>query len=222
MKYIKSILAGSAILVAQSAGAATFDFDNIADNNSPAASLDSFTGSIGAGPFFGERGALSMNFSSGSIGLTATANEVTGAVINPYLDSGNAGLGACKVLTGNAQCSPSSDDNVTTGEILTLTFDQVVTITETTFVNGSHGTSFLGTFDLQIDGGAVNTYNLTHLFAMDLTGTEFAFSNVNVNTGNKYQFYINTMEVQAVPVPAAAWLFGSGLLGLVGVARRKS
>jgi hypothetical protein len=24
-----------------------------------------------------------------------------------------------------------------------------------------------------------------------------------------------------VPVPAAAWLFGSGLLGLIGVARRK-
>ena len=28
-------------------------------------------------------------------------------------------------------------------------------------------------------------------------------------------------DVSAVPVPAAAWLFGSGLLGLVGVARRK-
>ena len=28
-------------------------------------------------------------------------------------------------------------------------------------------------------------------------------------------------EVAAVPVPAAVWLFGSGLLGLVGVARRK-
>ncbi len=27
--------------------------------------------------------------------------------------------------------------------------------------------------------------------------------------------------VSAVPVPAAAWLFGSGLLGLVGVARRR-
>jgi hypothetical protein len=25
-----------------------------------------------------------------------------------------------------------------------------------------------------------------------------------------------------VPVPAAVWLFGSGLLGLVGIARRKS
>ena len=30
-----------------------------------------------------------------------------------------------------------------------------------------------------------------------------------------------TGSVSAVPVPAAAWLFGSGLIGLVGVARRK-
>ncbi len=29
-------------------------------------------------------------------------------------------------------------------------------------------------------------------------------------------------EVQAVPVPAAVWLFASGLLGLVGVARRQA
>lgn len=30
-----------------------------------------------------------------------------------------------------------------------------------------------------------------------------------------------TIGVSAVPIPAAAWLFGSGLLGLVGIARRK-
>lgn len=29
------------------------------------------------------------------------------------------------------------------------------------------------------------------------------------------------VDVQVVPVPAAAWLFGSGLIGLVAVARRK-
>ncbi|MCP4042838.1 MAG: VPLPA-CTERM sorting domain-containing protein, partial [Gammaproteobacteria bacterium] len=28
-------------------------------------------------------------------------------------------------------------------------------------------------------------------------------------------------DVSAVPVPAAVWLFGSGLIGLLGVARRK-
>ncbi len=32
---------------------------------------------------------------------------------------------------------------------------------------------------------------------------------------------VRSGNVSAVPVPAAAWLFGSGLLGLVGVARRK-
>jgi len=30
-----------------------------------------------------------------------------------------------------------------------------------------------------------------------------------------------SLDINAVPVPAAVWLFGSGLLGLVGVARRK-
>lgn len=33
--------------------------------------------------------------------------------------------------------------------------------------------------------------------------------------------YTQTLELNSVPVPAAVWLFGSGLLGLVGVARRK-
>ena len=33
---------------------------------------------------------------------------------------------------------------------------------------------------------------------------------------------VQTGDVSAVPVPAAVWLFGSGLLGLIGVARRNS
>jgi hypothetical protein len=33
--------------------------------------------------------------------------------------------------------------------------------------------------------------------------------------------YATFTEVTAVPIPAAAWLFGSAMLGLVGVARRK-
>jgi len=35
------------------------------------------------------------------------------------------------------------------------------------------------------------------------------------------QFRADTINVSTVPVPAALWLFGSGLLGLIGVARLK-
>jgi len=41
-------------------------------------------------------------------------------------------------------------------------------------------------------------------------GVDAYFDNITIST-----------EVAAVPVPAAVWLFGSGLLGLIGVARRK-
>jgi hypothetical protein len=41
-------------------------------------------------------------------------------------------------------------------------------------------------------------------------GVDAFFDNITITT-----------DVSAVPVPAAVWLFGSGLLGLIGVARRK-
>ncbi|MFC1772640.1 lectin-like protein [Pseudomonadota bacterium] len=34
--------------------------------------------------------------------------------------------------------------------------------------------------------------------------------------------YVVEYELSAIPLPAAVWLFGSGLIGLVGVARRKA
>lgn len=40
-------------------------------------------------------------------------------------------------------------------------------------------------------------------------------------SGGGFNLETVAMEVQTVPVPAALWLFGSGLLGLVGMARRK-
>ena len=39
-------------------------------------------------------------------------------------------------------------------------------------------------------------------------------------SGN-WGYTLNLSGVSAVPVPTAVWLFGSGLLGLIGVARRR-
>jgi hypothetical protein len=39
--------------------------------------------------------------------------------------------------------------------------------------------------------------------------------------GDHYSWAVHSGNVSAVPVPAAVWLFGSGLMGLLGLARRK-
>ena len=38
---------------------------------------------------------------------------------------------------------------------------------------------------------------------------------------NRFAWAVHSGNVSAVPVPAAVWLFGSGLIGLLGLARRK-
>ncbi|MCW8933167.1 MAG: VPLPA-CTERM sorting domain-containing protein [Gammaproteobacteria bacterium] len=55
------------------------------------------------------------------------------------------------------------------------------------------------------------------------------FSDENTNNWNGYEglgvygngIYLVRESISAVPVPAAVWLFGSGLIGLVGVSRRR-
>lgn len=43
----------------------------------------------------------------------------------------------------------------------------------------------------------------------------------DLKTYGSYAWAVRSGDVSAVPVPATAWLFGSGLLGLISIARRK-
>ena len=47
-------------------------------------------------------------------------------------------------------------------------------------------------------------------------GTIYALDDIHLADHARYNY-----TPSAVPVPAAAWLFGSGLIGLVGIARRR-
>ena len=61
-----------------------------------------------------------------------------------------------------------------------------------------------------------------NITSINLEGiNDFGGFSLNLIGTNTYdgEFFVN--EVSAVPVPAAAWLFGSGLIGLISVARRK-
>ena len=79
---------------------------------------------------------------------------------------------------------------------------------------------------LAYQGIDVDTIQLADLAAGLWTSNEFVLAWEDV-TASKADFDFNDMvlmveSVQPVPVPAAVWLFGSGLLGLVGIARRKA
>lgn len=65
------------------------------------------------------------------------------------------------------------------------------------------------TADIFLDGA--NTWN----------GTTGTMSTTQATAGGVSLATYTFTEVAEVPLPAAAWLFGSGLIGLVGVARRK-
>jgi len=80
----------------------------------------------------------------------------------------------------------------------------------------------------------VGDVTLTGVRSFYWSGTEFGISNAwkfnfifgSQNFWNKlipsdFGWAVRSGDVGAIPVPAALWLFGSGLLGLVAMARRK-
>lgn len=68
-----------------------------------------------------------------------------------------------------------------------------------------------------------SVYNLSFMFAHNDSDLALNFSGVGLQGLADESWGLDNVhvEVSAVPVPAAAWLFGSGLLGLIGVARRR-
>jgi hypothetical protein len=66
---------------------------------------------------------------------------------------------------------------------------------------------------------------VNHAFAFIVGNSTSLVSSLTLATstigGDFTNIGIGVLDVTAVPVPAAAWLFGSGLLGLIGISRRK-
>jgi len=87
-----------------------------------------------------------------------------------------------------------------------------------------------GGFDLLL-GMSFDIIDITGIRSsefFDLTQGDIVLSDngfdlfIDYTGGDGNDIVLTTIMPSAVPVPAAVWLFGSGLIGLVGVARRKT
>lgn len=75
---------------------------------------------------------------------------------------------------------------------------------------------------VQLGVSGTGLFTNSNASAMDgHTLGDFSYTGANTLSTSNRGYALTSLTTSAVPVPAAAWLLGSGLLGLVGVARKR-
>lgn len=109
----------------------------------------------------------------------------------------------------------SIGDSATPGQAISMTVNP-----------GQIGMHFLFDWSIHTDIDVLNVFDVSY------SGSDMILTSTDVDGNGRIGFAMvdgpfqgvdmATSFVIATPVPAAAWLFGSGLMGLLGVARRKA
>lgn len=176
----------------------------------------------------GERGVADgtvINFD----GLDVTFSSLSGGAFFAYFDDEfnglPGGLGVCETLVAGdgSKCATRGDDNIRSGEAVTLTFDENVTVSNFSFSDKEHrDLNSNGTNSLWIainDPNAFVSYSFADAVALvvsDVTLIRFAFG----EDGNGLQYYVNGFTASPVPLPAAAPFLLAGIAGLAFAGRR--
>lgn len=163
---------------------------------------------------------LAINANAGTAGLTGVW---AGEYIWADLDAG----GSCDFCPGIAQPWTFNFDNGTAEIVNTITiFGADYTFHDTTFTDNNDGTySGLILFDVVYDSSVFNDVLIDIIWDITDTGiVSTRYGRIAIDSpwfpGSFMTFNVD-LSPNPVPIPSAVWLFGSGLLGLIGVARRK-
>lgn len=109
--------------------------------------------------------------------------------------------------------------NIATGDLggTNLAFDKLIT----GFGANWSGVSNDRTTSIIIGNEVIDLPNINGGFFGFISDVAFTSVDFVLTSGAADGFAIDNVVYSPVPLPAAAWLFGSGLLGLVGMSRRK-
>jgi len=206
-----------------SSGFAVESFTMVGGSSLPAGTIS------GSGELVKEAGFESITLDVTGENLDIYITDVLSG--NPYFDGDSGGrdggLGSCRVLTSSAQCAPSSDDNLTITESEAIRMDfrtdsgasQQAFFGDFTFRDNNH---FLinGAVQVSHDGGSSIISVLNGIADFSVIDPS-SFLIFNDQPGATSNYYVSQANISAVPVPAAVWLLGSALGGLLALRRRR-
>ncbi|MGO9379191.1 MAG: NF038129 family PEP-CTERM protein [Dissulfurispiraceae bacterium] len=165
----------------------------------------SYNFSVNTSSVSGQQGYIDMQYNPG-ISSTGAGSASTVNFIS------DASLGTIQLTGGATGALPSVVINNTTGYndyFQALTFGN--TLNFTLNLSGAAGNSFYLAFLDPTQSIPLLTTDSTNGYAtiIDMNSNGAAVTNLS-----------SQVSVNATPIPAAAWLLGSGLMGLVGIRRK--
>lgn len=229
MKPIRELNAIKITIVAAFLSATSYT--NAAPINELIITGGSFIFSTGGGTLnpaaFSSMSVDGLNY-DGSVPATSgsEASYASTSIVTAQFSTSENDFGSIAVFTSDSD-QVSSGFPATTGDIT----DSILTLdlsAWTMFWNGSYFN--MGSSSDLVDGSVCVTVTATNCSTAITTTYDAATGGFTatwnaVTVGGCCNGHLSTWNitgtVSAVPVPAAVWLFGSGLIGLAGIARRK-
>ena len=173
---------------------------------------------------------LQGQFEQPAFPATYAANSVTMDLVSGVSQTAN--IGVINFDTGgNLQSSTTANLNSWDFTINGLQFSLNEFDSLSSPVTGVNTNS---EYSILIGAGNTKIFDVGTLFTaqpstltVTLLASDFVYGDTSVALRNRTPLEITRsaeflLTTSPVPVPAAVWLFGSGLLGLIGVARRKN